>query len=192
MLQSLQALDALHVDDPVEFQREFGRKRLGVNPTIQEQIRRYHDQVQRHRRVADDEALGVMRLCARRADARLLFDTAGRRAARTAAHTASTSRRVFWRLAPGRLRRRLGLALTRRVADDVFEIRIARDGSHMTGTPRVADRTTAATPDGAACGFYSSAIAELLRNFVDFDGAVIHERCAAKGNGPCRWHIQHP
>ncbi len=192
MLQSLQALDALHVDDPMEFQREFGRKRLGVNPTIQEQIRRYYDQVQRDRSVSDEEALGVMRLCGRRADARLLFDTAGRRAAHTAARSASAFRRVAWRMAPGGLRRRMGLALTRRVAHDVFEIRLARTGTRIVGTPRVPERSTAATPDGAACGFYSSAIAELLRHFAGFDGAVIHDDCAARGNGPCRWQIQHP
>ena len=44
-----------------------------------------------------------------------------------------------------------------------------------------------ATPDGAACGFYAAALAELLRHLVDFEGAMDHTSCRARGEERCEW-----
>jgi predicted hydrocarbon binding protein len=58
------------------------------------------------------------------------------------------------------------------------------------GTPRATMEhapSAAATPDGAACAFYGAAFAELLRQLTDFDGAMLHVRCRARGDDACVW-----
>jgi predicted hydrocarbon binding protein len=39
----------------------------------------------------------------------------------------------------------------------------------------------------SACGFFGAALAELLRTFTDFDGALFHTECRARGATVCRW-----
>ena len=44
-----------------------------------------------------------------------------------------------------------------------------------------------ATPEGQACTFYGSALAEILRLLTGFEGAMAHERCRARGDDRCFW-----
>jgi predicted hydrocarbon binding protein len=44
-----------------------------------------------------------------------------------------------------------------------------------------------ALPDGSACSFYGAAYGELLRRLTGFEGAMLHERCRARGNDACVW-----
>ena len=44
-----------------------------------------------------------------------------------------------------------------------------------------------ATPDGSSCTFFAAALAELLRHLQDFEGAVTHSRCRARGDAVCEW-----
>ena len=48
--------------------------------------------------------------------------------------------------------------------------------------------TTEATPEGVGCSFYAAAMAELLRSLTNFDGAMLHDVCMARGDECCRWH----
>ena len=43
------------------------------------------------------------------------------------------------------------------------------------------------TPAGVGCGFYGSAMAEILRAVTDFDGAMFHVRCCSRGDSVCQW-----
>ena len=43
-----------------------------------------------------------------------------------------------------------------------------------------------AAPEGQACTFYGSALAEVLRLLTGFEGAMAHERCRARGDDPPR------
>jgi hypothetical protein len=44
-----------------------------------------------------------------------------------------------------------------------------------------------ALPTGEACIFYGSVYQELLRGLTGFEGALIHERCRARGDEGCVW-----
>jgi hypothetical protein len=44
-----------------------------------------------------------------------------------------------------------------------------------------------ALPDGSACDFYGAAYGELLRRLTGFEGAMVHERCRARGDDACVW-----
>ena len=48
--------------------------------------------------------------------------------------------------------------------------------------------TVAAMPDGEACGFIGSMLAELLRLLAGMEGAMTHDRCASRGDAVCVWH----
>jgi hypothetical protein len=43
-------------------------------------------------------------------------------------------------------------------------------------------------PDGEACVFVGSMLAELLRLLAGMEGAMTHDRCAARGDAVCVWH----
>jgi hypothetical protein len=84
-----------------------------------------------------------------------------------------------------------GRLLARRAAADVFGVALRRDRATEAATM---DETIAlrATPDGAACAFFGSAVAELLRIFTPFDGALLHDACRGRGDGACHWRAGPP
>ena len=49
-----------------------------------------------------------------------------------------------------------------------------------------------ATPDGAACGLFAAAFAELLRLLVGFEGAMLHTACRSSGADRCEWRAAPP
>ena len=58
---------------------------------------------------------------------------------------------------------------------------------------RVGDTlAVSATPDGAACGVYGAAFAELLRLLVGFEGAMLHTACRTGGAPQCEWRAAPP
>jgi len=79
----------------------------------------------------------------------------------------------------------------RRAARAVLGADLARE-RHVP-VARVADPIAInATPDGAACGFYSSAFAELLRLLVGYEGAMLHTACRTTGAATCEWRAATP
>jgi predicted hydrocarbon binding protein len=80
----------------------------------------------------------------------------------------------------------VGFRAARRAAYEVFDVRLARGQGAITA---VLDHTLAvlATPDGAACGFFGTASAELLRQLAEYEGGMTHVRCRARGDDRCEW-----
>jgi hypothetical protein len=186
LLETMRDLDVPASEDPTGLHPELVTPRLGTSRTVAAQIERYEALARRNRGVDPAEAAALMRLAGRRNDAGLVFADAGRRAAAHAAARVPLAVRLLWRAAPPGTRRRLGFTLARRVVERTFAIALTRDGAQVAaaaeGLPSVH-----ATEDGSACGFYGSAMAALLRRFTNFDGAVQHVSCAARGAPGCRW-----
>lgn len=182
----MRVLDLPPGADLDEFNRELTIKRLGTSPTVAAQIARYARVVRAGDPVDPEELMAVLRLMGRRADAGLVFADGGRRAGRHAVRRTSVVARTGWRLLPGRVRELAGFRLARVAARRVLGVELVRNA----GVPEAWLRTplgARATPDGAACGFYGSAIAELMRAFTTFDGAMFHTLCCARGDAACRW-----
>lgn len=186
LFESLRALDAPPGEDLDEADRELAVRRLGSSRTVVAQIERYRRLASEGRRVDAEEAVAVLRLAGRRSDAALVFADAGRRAGRHAAREVAAPLRAAWLLVPRFARERLGFTLVRRAVHAALGAELSWDGGVPVMTIRdpIAVR---ATPSGAACGFYGSAVAELLRRFTAFDGAMLHEACGARGDRLCRW-----
>jgi hypothetical protein len=80
----------------------------------------------------------------------------------------------------------VGARLASRVAREALgvELRVGESGADAeVGKPL----SILALPDGGACGFYGSALAELLRVLTGFEGAMIHDHCRGRGESACRW-----
>ncbi|MBI4420093.1 MAG: hypothetical protein HY560_04640 [Gemmatimonadetes bacterium] len=185
ILESIQRLDAPVGDGLAEFHPELAVKRLGMSETVAAQIDRYRQLARRSRRVDTEEVAALFRLVGRRSDAGLVFADAGRLAGRRAVQVlgASTVRTV--RSLPAFARNGIGFVLARRAAR-MLEASLQRE----SGLPSaiIADPpSAAATPGGSGCGFYGSALAEILRALTDFDGALLHLRCRSRGEEVCQW-----
>lgn len=186
VLEAMRNLDSPSDEEVAEYVDELLKKRLGLSETVAAQIGRYEGAVRRDRLVRAEEAEQILRLASRRTDAALVFADGGRRAARHAIRRFARATRWSARALPRFLRRAIGFRASRRAAADVFAASLVRDGSE---TVAVVTHTlpVLATPDGAACAFFSAAFAELLRQLVEFDGSMTHTRCAARGDPRCEW-----
>lgn len=185
LFEAIRSLDIPADDGLAEFDNELTSKRLGTNRTVLAQIDRYRPLAETDKRVDLEEAVALLRLVGRRSDAGLVFADAGRRAGRRAARHVPGALRFLRAVSPlGR--GALGLLLVRSAAARVFGARVGREGGLVVATidDPVAVR---ATPDGSACGFYGSGVAELLRIFTPFDGALLHVACRGKGDTRCYW-----
>src|SRR6266851_1122243 len=99
--------------------------------------------------------------------------------------------------------KRLGLSSTVAMQLAQYETLVRRDARAVLGgdlhreqqVPVALVRDTlavSATPDGAACGVYGAAFAELLRLLVGFEGAMLHTSCRATGGAQCEWRAAPP
>src|ERR1044071_4052543 len=169
VLEAVRNLDTPVEDGLSEFAAELLSKRLGLSSTVATQLAQYETMVRRDARADPAHVEALLRLVGRRPDADLVFADAGRRAARRAVKRTSGMVRLFGRVAARRAARAvLG-------ADLAFEQR--------RPVARVSDPIAIqATPDGAACGFYSAGFVELLRLLVGYEGAMVHVDCRARGN----------
>ena len=187
LLQALRNLDAPLDDGLEELASEMVAKRFGLSDTVAAQIERYEEAVEHGDEVPRDEALGVLRLVGRRADAQLAFADAGRRAARHAAKAAGRGARTLIRVAPGGMSRKVGFRTASRASARTLGIELRGAGRAVEA--RVEESlTVAAIPDGEACVFVGSMLAELLRLLAGMEGAMTHDRCAARGDAVCVWH----
>ncbi|MBI1722440.1 MAG: hypothetical protein HYR48_00860 [Gemmatimonadetes bacterium] len=186
VLEAMRNLDSPSDEEVAEYVDELLKKRLGLSETVAAQIGRYEIVVRRDGPVRAEEAEQILRLASRRTDAALVFADGGRRAARHAVRRLALTTRWSARRLPRFLRRAVGFRASRRAAAEVFAATLARDGG---ATVALISHTlpVRATPDGAACAFFSAAFAELLRQLVEFDGAMTHSRCVARGDARCEW-----
>jgi predicted hydrocarbon binding protein len=186
VLEAMRHLDSPRDEGAAEYVDELRNKRLGLSATVAASIARYELVVRRDERVSAAELEQILRLAGRRTDASLVFADGGRRAARRAIDRLARPTTWAAHALPRALARAVGYGAARRCAGHVFGASLARDarGHVLTIVNAVSAR---ATPDGAACAFYSAAFAELLRQLVDFDGGMLHPRCRARGDPHCEW-----
>jgi predicted hydrocarbon binding protein len=187
LFEALQKADAPAVGDLEDSLAEVTARRLGLSRAVAFQIERYRKLAGSEREVSGEEVLGVLRLVARRSDAALIFTEAGRRAGRYLAQGSGGALKWVWRLIPSaRVRDAVGWRLACNAAAARLGVRLVREGNTVIAS---LERSLAAraTPDGSACKFYGSAVAELLRSVTSFDGALLHESCTARGDPACRW-----
>jgi len=182
LLEAIRNLD----DGLTEIADETVSKRLGLSLTVAQQIERYREHATRKGSVPAEEAISIFRLVGRRPDATLVYSDAGRRVARYALRSGGVGTRALLGVSPGSLRRRLGTRSAASVARRLLgvELELGRDGPRIHLTESLATR--AGCP-GTGCYFYSAVFAELLRVASGFEGAMVHERCLARGDAQCLW-----
>lgn len=191
LLEAIRNLDTPLDDGLNELAGETVSKRLGLSSTVAQQIERYREDAERDVGVSGDEAISVFRLVGRRPDATLVYADAGRRAARYAARSAGMGTKVLMGVTPAPLRRRFGARSAAQVARRFLGLEL----EFGRGAPQVALRESLATLagfPGTGCYFYSAVIAELLRVATGFEGAMVHERCLARGDDHCFWRAAVP
>lgn len=186
VLEAMRNLDSPSDEEVAEYVDELLKKRLGLSDTVAAQIARYEAVVRRDGTVTGDELEQILRLVSRRTDATLVFADGGRRAARRAVGRLSGLSRWSAGRLPKFLSRRIGFRAARRAAAEVFSLSLGRED----GRPRAVlppSWAVAATPDGAACQFFAAALAELLRQLVEYEGVITHTSCRARGDARCEW-----
>jgi hypothetical protein len=186
LLEAIRNLDTPVEDGLDELAEEIVVRRLGLSPTVAAQIQRYRQAADRGGAVDLDETISVFRLIGRRPDASLVFADAGRRAARYGAKTRSRTSRILAKLSPRGLARRISLRSAARLARTLFDAEL-RSRSKVVEVRMNSPLSVAAIPTGEACLFYGSVYQELLRGLTGFEGALIHERCRARGDDACLW-----
>jgi hypothetical protein len=186
LLEAIRNLDTPLDDGLSELAAETISKRLGLSTTVAQQIERYREHAQRSGAIPAEEVIQIFRLIGRRPDAALVYADAGRRAARYAARSSSGGSRLLLRAGPRPLRRKLGTRVAVRVARRLLGVELELAG--RTPEVRLAESlATQAGFPGPGCYFYSAVIAELLRVTSGFEGAMVHERCRARGDDQCFW-----
>jgi hypothetical protein len=186
LLEAIRNLDTPVEDGLDELAEEIVVRRLGLSATVAAQIQRYKHAAERDGGVDADEALSVLRLVGRRADAPLVFADGGRRAARYATRAHARPTWTLARVTAGGLTRRLAHRSAAHLAQRAFggELRAASGGVEVRMPDPLSFRAFA---DGSACDFYGAAYGELLRRLTGFEGAMLHERCRSRGDGACVW-----
>jgi hypothetical protein len=186
VLRTLQKLDYTDTADLEEFASEVAPKRLGTSATVSAQIGRYEELAKNGGTVDRDEVAQLFRLVGRRNDAALAFSEAGRLAAEEIVSKTSTASRLVHRAGKVVARQRANLALAKRLAGRLLGVTIsAADADGIVATAN--GSLTASEPDAKPCGFFSAALGELLRRCTDFEGAMIHHKCRARGDDVCSW-----
>ncbi len=186
LLEAIRNLDTPVEDGLDELAEEIVVRRLGLSPTVAAQIQRYRQATEKDGGVDLDEAVSVLRLVGRRADASLAFADAGRRAARYATRVHPRPSWTFSRGGAGGLSRRVAQRSAAHLARRAFggELGPALEGVQV----RMAEPLSVkALPDGSACDFYGAAYGELLRRVTGFEGAMLHEHCRGRGGEACVW-----
>ena len=186
LLEAIRNLDTPLDDGLSDFAEETVTKRLGLSTTVAQQIERYRESAERNEALPADEVISVFRLVGRRPDATLVYSDAGRRAARYAARAAGIGTRVLLGVSPGPLKRHFGVRSAARAAKKLLGLELNLRAGMPTVRLAESLATRAGYP-GAGCYFYSAVIAELLRVASGFEGAMVHERCRARGDDHCFW-----
>ena len=162
------------------------RRRLGLSRVVLQQIRRYEAERQD---VTADEVANLFTLVARRSDAAVIFEAAGRRMGRENMSARGLGRRLATRILPLPLRRwrawrRAGRCA--RVLCPGSPVRVGR----RAGTLEVDGALpTRATEDGSGCSLLAGLIGEILEGYRANGDEIVHVRCEARGDDHCTWGL---
>lgn len=187
LLEAVQNIDTPPDDGLGALEHELAAKRLGLSPTVAAQVARYRERATQGDDVGAEEALAVFRLVGRRPDAALVYADAGRRAARYAARQLGSGSRALSAATPGRIGAALTLRLACRLARRwlLADLRPAEGG--LARCELDDSLAMQARDDGAACVFYTAALAEILRQVAGLEGAVLHPSCKGRRDRSCVW-----
>ncbi len=186
LLEAVRIIDTPDSELEAELVHEMRNKRFGLSDTVHAQIRRYNEMVKKAQRVGYDEVLALARLIGRRPDADLVFREAGRRLARAALTTLSSTTRKAALSLPALLGRPIALRQLRRVSRAFLGGKLQRHGSAIV-LEVVSPVSADAAPRSAGCGYYEAALRESLQSLVGAEGLVEHVACRARGDASCQW-----
>lgn len=163
-------------------------RRLGLSDVIDGQMRRYADMRKRRRQLEASEFLDLLRLIARRPDARMVFESAGDRLGAEYASRTPRAAGLARRLAPAALRRRSLLRHLRRVAEALSPGSSVRAG--RTEPSISVDRCLPAAADasGTACGMLTAAFTACVQGLGE-SAPVRHPHCESRGDETCLWEM---
>jgi len=184
MLDAIRNVDWQGETEDNVYNKELAAKRLGMSSTIAARIEEYLRLAMRDAMVGSGDVAALAKLVARRPDADLVFDDAGRRLAR---FVLRRKVRMLSRIAgglPAPLRNLVNFSLVSRAASRVLHISFNRQNVGPVMSLRTAVR------DGMPreiCLLYGAAIAELLYAACGFEGALEHVTCQLAGGDACRW-----
>ncbi|MBT8477494.1 MAG: hypothetical protein KJO06_01160 [Gemmatimonadetes bacterium] len=163
-------------------------RRLGLSEVIDGQMRRYVDMRKRRRQLEASEFLDLLRLIARRPDARMVFEAAGDRLGSEYISRTPRTTGLARRLAPARLRQRSLLRHLRRVAESlspgsaIRSDRVDPSISVAQCLPAVADDS------GSACGMITAAFTACAHGLGE-STPVRHPHCESRGDDRCLWEV---
>lgn len=189
ILAAVRGLDLPSDPESDIYEGERAVRKLGLSGTVAAQIERYRRLAKSDSLVEAGEVSALARLAARRKDAALVFDDAGRRLARFSLGTRARLAIAVSRAVPGSRGKRISRAVIAKLARRVL-------GVELENSATAADNVTALLPPSAAlspdlqpsvCTLYGVALAELLRAADHFDGAFEHFSCQGRGGDVCRW-----
>jgi len=187
LLRTLRELDQSHPIDYEELSGDLAPRRLGTSATVLAQIERFQKLVKRGRPADGKEVLQLFSLVGRRNDAELAFDQAGREAAAEILRLTTGPQKLVQKAGKVVARQRVERKLASGLADRLLDVELSFDDEN--GVKGVANGSLhELANEGQSCGFYGSAIAEILRRCANFEGAMLHTDCRARGDEICAWN----
>jgi hypothetical protein len=158
-------------------------RRLGLSDAVDQQIRRYREEVRRGVRIGDDEVKDLVRLVIRRPDAEEVFFRTGRLLA------GNDAPQPGWRKA---LPASVAYALARREAARKLRRLFGRRlGGFATGPFMMEGRSLVfiqSDPGGDACNLMSGFCQSVLDHHV-VGAQVVHSLCESRKDPLCRWTV---
>lgn len=166
-------------------------RRLGLSEVVRVQIRRFQEEVKHRRLQLSSQVEDLLRLVIRRPDAEEIFVEAGRSVARRYWSERARWLRRLIDLTPGTV----ALIAAQRAGRRMFKELVGETGFKLHRRPlqlRIDETLTSrADPGGAACAFYTGALAELLEIYTGRKYRVSHSVCSARYPGsPCEWTVE--
>ena len=184
MLDAIRNVDWLGETEDHIYNKELAAKRLGMSSTIAARIDEYLRLALRGATVGSGDVAALAKLVARRPDADLVFDDAGRRLARFALRKKLRMLSGIPGRLPAPLRNLVNFSIVSRAASRVLHTSFNRQNVGPVISLRTAVR------DGMPremCMLYGAAITELLYAACGFEGALEHVSCELRGGDVCRW-----
>jgi hypothetical protein len=159
-------------------------RRLGLSDIVDQQIRRFREEVRRRERMSDQEARDLFHLVLRRPDSEEVFHQAGELLAGR-----DRSRSGLYRFYP----RRVLHALARRNVDRRLRNLFGRPVGGFSHGPFTLEARNHffldLDPGGDACALVSGFSQAVLSRILRDPSRVVHSACRARKDEVCRWSI---